>query len=76
MSEKAFQLHKLCNIDYVCLICVIKDIPQPDGIIDIANTVDEKCEEFDLADDTRHSECEELDQNNTIVEQLLLEQHR
>ena len=74
LTERDHQLHNLCNIRYVCLVCIIKDIPQPDCVLEIADALDEKCEEFDLLDTAPLSETEELVENNIIVEQLLQEQ--
>ena len=80
ISERDLQLHQLCEIDYVCVVCIIKDIPQPNGITCIAEAVQEKCERFDLIEEnvesTISSEEGELEQNNTIVDQLLLEQQQ
>ena len=55
------------------MVCIIKDIPTPSGIEDIVEIVEEKCEKFELVDEGTESEIKELDQNNTIVEQLLQE---
>ena len=87
LSERDLQLHQLCNISHVCLICIVKDIPHANGVIDIVEVLDEKCEEFELTNKSFHSvtdklgvnessvsETDELETNNTIVDQLLLEQ--
>ena len=53
LSERDVQLHQLCNINHICVICIIKDIPQANGILDIVEVVDEKCEELELTNKSK-----------------------
>ena len=48
----------------------MQDIPQATGILDIIEAVSEKCEEFELTVHDQQPEQEELEVNNSLVEQV------
>ena len=78
LSERDRQLFNLCDVEYVCVICVIRDIPQVTGIIDIVEAVSEKCDELGekASNNSLLSECEDLAENNFLVDQIIEEQRK
>ena len=89
-TERDLQIHLLCEIDFVCLLCIIKGIPALKGLTDISKALSDTSEKLqsenktlfikdqeaftEQEESTETSEAEDLEVNNTIIDQILSNQ--